>query len=462
MANGGINLHEGDLFAGRYQVARQLSIGGMGAVYEVVHLETKRRRALKVMRPELLADESARARFKLEAQVAATIESEHIVEVVDAGVEGGVPFIVMELLRGEDLGAVVARRGRLPPTEVVELCAQAARALERTHAAGIIHRDLKPENLFLTAREDGSPRVKVLDFGIAKVVEDNRHASRATASIGTPVFMAPEQISGARLGPPADTYALGHIAYNLLCGAAYWDTEASANNLYSLLLKIPVGPPEAASTRAGRSGATLPPGFDAWFAKAVAPAPEARFQSAAELVTALAGVLGVAAPLIPRPVDLGVTAVPERLSGSVEASSATQFGATMPLPPGLRPHKTRALWIAGAVAFLAIGGAVAVLAGGDGGGPESASGVAAAATATGRDDAPPAPQASASSVTTALPDPAMTASTGPKTPPPRVEPAPRGALPPGPTTTASANATTKPVATPRTPSPPPTNPLLTR
>ncbi len=290
MAHGGFDLGPGDLFNERYEVVRPLSVGGMGAVYEALHVETRRRRALKLMRPELLGDAGARARFKLEAQVAANIESEHIVEVVDAGVDArtGAPFIVMELLRGEDLGAVLAKRGRLPAGEVVELLAQAARALDRTHAAGIVHRDLKPENLFLTAREDGSARVKVLDFGIAKVLEESRHQTRATASIGTPVFMAPEQISGAPIGPAADVYALGHIAYDLLCGEAYWDTEAGGANVYSLLVKIGAGAREPAVVRAARGGTSLPPAFEVWFQRATALAPEARFRSAGEMVTALA------------------------------------------------------------------------------------------------------------------------------------------------------------------------------
>src|SRR6185503_6920383 len=113
-----------------------------------------------------------RARFRLEASVASQIESEHIVQVFDAGVddETGLPFLVMELLRGESLGAALERRGRFAGDEVVTLLNQASLALDRTHAAGIIHRDLKPENLFVTARDDGTPRLKVLDFGIAKVV----------------------------------------------------------------------------------------------------------------------------------------------------------------------------------------------------------------------------------------------------------------------------------------------------
>ena len=142
----------------------------MGAVFEVVHLETQRRRALKVMLPELLANRQLRERFQMEARITANVESEYIVDVFDAGIDDatGMPFLVMELLNGEDLAKVVERAGRLNGEQVVTYLRQVASALDKTHAAGIVHRDLKPENLFLTHREDGTPRVKILDFGIPR------------------------------------------------------------------------------------------------------------------------------------------------------------------------------------------------------------------------------------------------------------------------------------------------------
>src|SRR5688572_24684321 len=170
------NLPIGAVFQGRYQIVRCLKAGAMGAVYEVIHLDTRRRRALKVMLPNIIEDAGSRARFKLEATVAADINSEHIVEVFDAGIDGqtGTPFIVMELLQGEDLADVLKRRGSLPPAEVIALLWQLAIVLDKTHAAGVVHRDLKPGNLFLTWRDDRTPRLKVLDFGIAKIVTQQR------------------------------------------------------------------------------------------------------------------------------------------------------------------------------------------------------------------------------------------------------------------------------------------------
>ncbi len=259
-------LAPGFVFLGRYQVVRCLKAGGMGAVYEVVHLETRRRRALKVMLPAVVSDPDLRARFRLEATITAEIETEHIVETFDAGIEPetGAPFLVMELLKGEDVAGLLERRGALPAAEVVTLLRQLAVALDKTHAAGIVHRDLKPENLFVTLRDDGSPRLKVLDFGIAKVValattEAHPGAvaqAKATRSMGTPLFMAPEQLGGGGpLGPRADLYAVGHVAYTMLVGQSYWeDDPALEEGVWPLLVKVMAGAIEPASARAAPAG----------------------------------------------------------------------------------------------------------------------------------------------------------------------------------------------------------------
>ncbi|WP_437299217.1 serine/threonine-protein kinase [Sorangium sp. So ce426] len=222
-------LAEGTVFARRYRVVRLIAAGGMGAVHEVIHLETDRHRALKVMHPHPFQSEEMRGRFKREARITAKIESEYIVDVFDAGVDEatGMPFLVMELLRGEELGERLTRAGRLPPAEVMTYLYQTALALERTHAASIVHRDLKPANLFLTQREDGSVRVKILDFGIAKLVADGATGAGATIHIGTPIYMPPEQFQGdTKLTAAADIFSLGMMAYTLLVGTPYWAPEA--------------------------------------------------------------------------------------------------------------------------------------------------------------------------------------------------------------------------------------------
>jgi serine/threonine-protein kinase len=204
----------------------------------------------------------------------------------------------MELLKGEDLSAIVESRGRMPGKEVVTLLFQAALALDKTHAAGIVHRDLKPENMFITYRDDGSPRLKILDFGIAKVVAQNATNAKTTRSMGTPLYMSPEQVSGdGAISPRADLYALGQIAYTLLVGKAYFDEDlAASNGIYPLLLKIAQGMPDPASVRAARAKVKLPKGFDAWFERATARSPSARFKTASELVQALAEMLKVPMP----------------------------------------------------------------------------------------------------------------------------------------------------------------------
>ncbi|WP_437492955.1 protein kinase [Sorangium sp. So ce1014] len=294
------------LFHGRYRVIRSLKAGGMGAVYEVVDEVTDRRRALKVMLPGSIQDPAMRARFAQEARITGGIESDHIVPVSDAGIdaESGMPFLVMDLLQGEELASLSARRGPLPPVEVVLYLGQVARALDKMHAAAIVHRDLKPANLFLTRRDDGSPCVKVLDFGLAKVAAQSSMADR-TAMVGTPLYMATEQIRGdGAVGPKADIHALAHVAFTLLVGSPYWLTEANVlPSIFALLQRMAAGLPEPASVRAAarRRNVRLPPAFDAWFQQATAIDPKDRFDRATAAVTLMAEALGAPAPSSPPP-----------------------------------------------------------------------------------------------------------------------------------------------------------------
>jgi serine/threonine protein kinase len=326
-------LKPGNLFAGRYDIVRVVSSGGMGVVYEVLHRETKRRRALKVMLPHVVTDPEMRQRFALEAVVTADIESEHLVEVFDAGIdaETDCPYLVMELLRGEDLGTRLRRGERCSPPELVTLFEQAALALDKTHAAGVVHRDLKPENLFLTRRDDGSPRLKILDFGIAKIVRTTTaNPKTTTKTFGTPFFMAREQVTGEAqlIGPSSDTYALAQIAFALLVGVPYFEDEASgaAGNMLVLLLAVGKGPKEPASVRAARRGVTLPAGFDAWFERATKPNPHARFASAREQVAELARILR---DLPPEP--LSSTAASQGTAASQASGPPLAIGGTVPL-----------------------------------------------------------------------------------------------------------------------------------
>jgi eukaryotic-like serine/threonine-protein kinase len=297
-------LDAGAVFASRYRVIRCLARGGMGAVYEVVHLDTNRRRALKVMSAHILHSEDLRQRFYREARIAAGIDSEFIVDVFDTGVDGatGMPFLCMELLRGEELSRRIRRLGRLPFPEIALYLHQAALALDKTHRAGIVHRDLKPENLFITQREDGVPRIKVLDFGIAKVIAEGANTSPTTLSIGTPLYMSPEQFTPrASITGASDVYALGMIAYTCLVGAPYWEEEAGGGSSIFAFGAVAIhGPPEPASVRAYKRGVPVPPGFDEWFAAMTSVVPEERFFPATDATRALGEILG--SP-VPRPAD---------------------------------------------------------------------------------------------------------------------------------------------------------------
>jgi serine/threonine protein kinase len=289
------------------------------------------------MHPDLTQSDEMRERFRQEARVAAQIDSEFIVDVFDAGVDDKtrMPFLVMEMLRGEPISKAIRKAGRLAPQVALTYLHQTALALDKTHRARIVHRDLKPDNLFLCEREDGPPRVKVLDFGIAKIVAENSAAVNATRAVGTPLFMAPEQFTDGVVSPATDRYAVAMIAYLLLVGRSYWAEEArEVENVFALADHIVQGPQEPASVRAARRGVELPAGFDAWFARAAAKSPDDRFPSAGASVTALAEVFGV------QPSSLGGTAVlPVALPGDEarwSLSDAQPLGSSTPKEP-VRP-----------------------------------------------------------------------------------------------------------------------------
>jgi serine/threonine-protein kinase len=312
----------------------------MGAVYEVIHVETDRRRALKLMLPSFLQSEDMRARFRQEARVTARVESEYIVDVLDAGIDEAtrMPFLVMEFLTGEELEKRLLRVGRFEPQEVVTYLQQAAMALDKTHKASIVHRDLKPANLFLTEREDGSPRIKLLDFGIAKLVAEGSTGGPATQILGTPLYMAPEQFHmGRKITPAADIFALGMMAYTLLVGRAYWQDEVSmGGGMYALIALVMHGPKEPPTVRAARHGVALPPEFDAWFEQVTALAPEERFHAASSAVVALGAVFGIqVTQRTPTVTGSGLRPVP--VSAPPREPSYPPPVAPVPAPPPPRP-----------------------------------------------------------------------------------------------------------------------------
>ncbi len=382
------SLAAGQIFANRYEVVRCIGSGGMGAVYEVIHLETERRRALKVMHAHFADSPDFRERFKREARVAAQVDSDYIVDVFDAGVDDAtkMPFLAMELLRGEELARTLKRLVRMAPGDVVTCLHQTSLALDRTHKASIVHRDLKPENIFLCERDDGPPQIKVLDFGIAKFTSAAKATSQATNSVGTPLYMAPEQfLPGADITAAADIYALGLLAYTLLVGTDYWHEELERDdNVFAFALIAMKGPTEAPSARALRvAGLALAPSFDVWFRKATALAPESRFATASEAVRELSIALRVNLPP-PRPLAASLQAVgPELMAlpmpDPAHSSRATPVGSAATMELTAPVAKRRWVVAAGAGSLVAI--AVAALAlranGWDGGGKGVALGAAA-------------------------------------------------------------------------------------
>lgn len=212
----------GDLIAGKFQVEQVLGAGGMGVVVAAWHAPLRQRVAVKLLLPDAMRLPDAIARFLQEAQAAVAIRSEHVARVIDVGtLDTGVPFLVMEHLAGTDLRRLLRQRGPLPVDEAVDFVLQAIEALAEAHALGIVHRDLKPANLFLTHRADGSPLVKVLDFGLSKVVSTEHASDRSLTTTdvvaGSPEYMSPEQVRSLRnVDRRTDIWSMGIVLYELL------------------------------------------------------------------------------------------------------------------------------------------------------------------------------------------------------------------------------------------------------
>jgi eukaryotic-like serine/threonine-protein kinase len=212
----------GRTVGGKYRIVKLLGAGGMGVVYEALHVIVKRRFAVKFLRADLALRRDVLQRFQREAEAAGALENEHIAAAVDFGIAAdGAPYIVMEYLAGVDLSQLLAATGPLPVERATDLVLQACRGIQEAHKAGVIHRDLKPENLFVCRRSDGSDLVKIVDFGIAKLqASDAGNAvTRTGGMLGTPSYMSPEQARGdANIDPRSDVYSLGVILYQLLSG----------------------------------------------------------------------------------------------------------------------------------------------------------------------------------------------------------------------------------------------------
>jgi len=357
----------GEILAGKYRVDHLLGEGAMGTVFAATHIALGQRVAIKRMHPDRALRSDARERFLREARAAASLRSQHIARVIDVGVlEDGAPFLVLEHLDGEDLAAVLERRGALSVVDAVEYVLQAAEAVAEAHAAGIVHRDLKPRNLFLSHDLAGAPCIKVLDFGISKILGAELALTRAAVAVGSPLYMSPEQmVSSKDVDSRTDLWSLGVVLYELMTGALPFEAD-QLDELYGRVLHTAPAPISALV-------ATVPPGLEAVILQCLQKDRARRFSNAAELAAALApfasargaalatrvaAVLGMATAPV-RPTELLDTF--PRISPAVIASSPPPRPRSTSSAIEARSAKAARLPIAVGIAALAIAATIAVL-----------------------------------------------------------------------------------------------------
>ena len=320
-----------EIVAGKYRLTGLIGRGGMGSVWEGMHITLGTRVAIKFIEAQFVHQREARMRFENEARAAAALNSRHVVQVFDHGMtEDGRPYIVMEFLSGEPLDRRLERVGRLGPAETARLVVQICRALSKAHQAGIIHRDLKPENVFLVwDAEENADVTKVVDFGIAKFADRSTltSATRTGSVLGTPYYMSPEQARGLRtVDHRSDLWSVGVIAYQCLVGQLPFQGESVGD----LLVTICTGTLPIPSREAGG----LPPAFDAWFARALARSPDDRFQSAPALAESLCEAMGIS----PQGDSWGTAAA--RLSSGVMTPSTMSSGGSAAVSVPVTPQAT--------------------------------------------------------------------------------------------------------------------------
>ncbi len=359
------------MLAGKYRVERVLGAGGMGVVVAAHHLQLDLEVAIKFLRGEALQDGEAVARFQREARSAVKLKSEHVARVLDVGtLESSSPFIVMELLDGLDLGTLIEAGERIAVGDAVDYVLQSCEAVAEAHSLGIVHRDLKPRNLFLTSRVDGRPLVKVLDFGISKVLEGAGDArvftlTSTTDVVGSPSYMSPEQLRSARsVDERTDIWSLGVVLYELLTGKLPFCGES----VMSVVLAIAQDPPPPISALR----ADVPQELEAAVTRCLEKDLAKRFQSVSELAHAIERFAA------PQPTGVAeriakVRTTVRRSSSPVARSSArvavsggtsvswgeTELGPTQAsLPPASSRWKLQAALTLGTLAALATGGAI--------------------------------------------------------------------------------------------------------
>jgi serine/threonine-protein kinase len=275
----------GEIVAGKFQILRVLGQGGMGVVYEANHVDLDRRVALKVMVRSADTHDDAVARFQREARASARLNSPHVAKVLDVGsLEQGAPYLVMELLDGIDLRALIGQQGKVPLADAVDYLLEACEALAEAHCNGIVHRDLKPANLFLATDAYGGKVVKLLDFGVSKILFGTSNAdpqlTDTRSMMGSPAYMSPEQMRSARdVDHRTDIWSLGVVLFEMVTGATPW----SSDSLGELLAQIANEPTPNVRKRLP----SAPPELQAVIDRCLQKQRGARYQSVADLALAL-------------------------------------------------------------------------------------------------------------------------------------------------------------------------------
>jgi serine/threonine-protein kinase len=315
----------GTVLEGAYRITRLIGEGGMGAVYEAVQLRLNKRVAIKLMARDLAANREALARFHREAEITSHLGHPHLVNVVDFGqAESGEPYLVMEYLEGEDLDHRLRRVGRMPIEAASHVVKQVASALNAAHGQGVVHRDLKPGNVFLLQIPGEPDFVKVLDFGISKMKAARTQLTNASAVMGTPNYMSPEQATGVveEIDHHADQWALACIAWEMLLGRGPFVADDVAALLYQI---INLDPHPLAPRVPG-----LPPAVERALRRALSKRPAERFSSMREFSRAFeAAAFGRPADATPTPVLVS----PATPSGATIAYGKTPAPATPARPP---------------------------------------------------------------------------------------------------------------------------------
>ncbi len=267
----------GKKIEGKYEVQSILGEGGMAIVYKAYHTKMERLVVIKVMQGWLLSNKNAVERFERESKMTAKLAHPNIVTVFDYGVlNAKEPYLVMEYIKGESLGDKIARQGALPFATAAGIIIQICRGLQEAHSVGIIHRDLKPDNILLQDRSDRPDWVKIVDFGISHLVQGNKRLTKTGKMVGTPEYIAPEQLKDKPLDIRTDLYALGIILYETLTGRVPFEGESAEGILMKHLLEPP--PPLSFHNDDFAEGTP----FDAIIAKALRKEPDERYQTATE------------------------------------------------------------------------------------------------------------------------------------------------------------------------------------